>query len=290
MDGRIERIVIVGGGTAGWLSATYLQRALGESIAITLVESKDIPGVGVGEATIPTLRTTLGFIGLADAEWMPKVGATYKAAIKFVDWVDPARKTDDHFWHPFTQRPEPAVLPFERPYFQQIGTRVSLLHYAHRRRLEGASQSLAEMIAPNVALCMARKSPIHPSNPDMNQSTAYHFDAVALARLLRGLAIERGVSHVVDDVTSVELDERGFIKALHTKGGANVEGDLFIDCTGFRGALLQRTLQEPFLSDSNVLLCDAAVALPATNDPDRDGIAPYTTSTALTAGWAWDVP
>lgn len=288
MDERIRTIVIAGGGTAGWLSAAYLNRALGDSVKITLVESSAVDTIGVGEATIPSLSYTMEFIGFCDHEWMPHVNGTYKAAIKFADWAPSVRP---YYWHPFsTQRPEPMASPFERPYFLEVGTGLPLVHYAMHERLNGNKDFLSSMCVPTNALCEEKRTPIHPTDPRMNVRTAYHLDAGLLAKFLRKVATGRGVHHRIGHIGEVELDDRGYISALKLTDGARLEADLFIDCTGFRSVLLNGALKEPFENDNKHLLCDSAVAISCENNPERDGIAPYTTATALKYGWMWDIP
>jgi len=287
MDDRIRRIVIAGGGTAGWLSAAYLNRALGPGVEITLVESSAIDTIGVGEATIPSLSYTMEFLGFRDHEWMPHVNGTYKAAIKFEGWSPSVRP---YFWHAFSPRPEAMATPYENPYFIEVGQGFSMLHYAFNARKEGSSEQLGDMVMPTNALCEHNRSPIHPTDASLNMRTAYHLDAGLLARFLRKVSTGRGVLHRVGHVGDVELDDRGYIKALKLADGARLEGDLFIDCSGFHALLLNGALKEPFVSDSKYLFCDSAVAIPCENNPERDGLPPYTTATARSNGWSWDVP
>jgi tryptophan halogenase len=287
MDERIRKIVIAGGGTAGWLSAAYLNRALGDTVEITLVESSDVDPVGVGEATIPSLTYTMEFLGFRDHEWMPEVQATYKAAIKFANWSPSVRP---YFWHAFSPRPEPLATPFERPYFLEIGLGYSMMHYALEQRRRGNDEQLGGMVLPTNALCEAQKCPIHPTDPSMSVRTAYHLDAGLLSRFLRKVATSRGVKQRVAHIGEVERDERGHIRALKMRDGSRTEGDLFIDCTGFHAVLLNGALEEPFINDNKYLLCDSAVAIQCESNPERDGINPYTISTALNHGWVWDVP
>lgn len=290
-DARIKKILIVGGGTAGWLSAAYLNRVLGESVEITLVESSTVAPVGVGEATLPTLRATMSFLGFRDEDWMPEIGATYKSAIHFVGWIEsPGYGEATSYWHPFATRPEPHVLPFERPFFPEVGAGFSLLHYALKKRLGGSTTPLAQTIVPTPAICARKLSPKHPTEPSFDLVSAYHVDAGLLGAFLRKVATERGVTHVVDDVVDVRLRERGFIHHVKTKGGRVLCADLFIDCSGFRGMLLNGALGEPFESGAEHLLCDSAVAISCRSRPEHEGLNPYTTATALRCGWAWDIP
>lgn len=286
MRAPIRRIVITGGGTAGWLSAAYLNRALGESVEITLIESSDVDTVGVGEATIPTLGVTMRFLGFQDRDWMPHVQGTYKAAIKFAGW-SPA--SSDHYWHPFSRRPEPAALPYDDPYFLEIGGGFSLLHYALERRIAGDRTDLVSAVSPSTAVCLDRLTPVDDSRPELSVRTAYHLDAGLFARFLRKVATARGVRHEVAHIEDVKLDERGYIHSVVSRDGRAFEGDLFVDCSGFRSLLLNSAMGVPFDRDP-YLLCDSAVAIQCQSNPNRDGIPPYTTATALGSGWVWDVP
>jgi glycine/D-amino acid oxidase-like deaminating enzyme len=290
MDTNIKKILVVGGGTAGWLSACYLNRALQDKVEITLIESSAVPRVGVGEATVQTLRATLAFIGLTDADWMPKVGGTYKSAIKFENWVDPKPGTKNHYWHPFVKHPGPSIQPFGAPYFPEIGTEVALTHYAHHLRLQGEPRSIAELLLPTPALCEANKSPVNPGDHSLDVATAFHLDAGRLAGFLSELGRSRGIKHVVDHLVDVGVDERGFISHVTTESGLRLDADLFLDCTGFQGLLINQALGVEFCDQSKHLLCDSAVALSATQAAEADGIKPYTTASALRHGWAWDIP
>ncbi|MCB0196792.1 MAG: tryptophan 7-halogenase [Anaerolineae bacterium] len=285
---RIENIVIVGGGTAGWLAAAYLNQALNRgaqpACRITLVESSDIPTIGVGEATIPTLLNTFQFLDISESDWMVKCGATFKLGIKFVNWLDGS--TGDEFWHPFGLAPVTA------------NTSIPLSHFWLKKRLKGQGEPFATSCSAAVRLCKNKKSPRFSSDPPYigHADYAYHLDAGRLAAYLKERTKARGISHVVDHVLDVRLDEQRFIRQLITANHGPIEGDLFIDCSGFRGLLINQALGEPFTSYADSLLCDRAVAvsMPYSHDDPYDekrgGINPYTTATALGSGWAWHTP
>jgi glycine/D-amino acid oxidase-like deaminating enzyme len=289
-DEPIRSILIVGGGTAGWLSAAYLQRALGDGVRITLVESPTIGRIGVGEATVSTLRMTMKFLGLDDEDWMPACNATYKTAIKFRQWRQPPETGDDHFYHPFFERHEDVVRPFGVPYFPERGEGVSLVHYWHKERLRGDTTPFAYAAMPGPAICDARKAPRHIGDPAYHIHAAYHLDAHLLAGFLTELCGRRGVVRIAANVAHVELGDDRHIRAVVTTDGARLEADLFLDCTGFRSLLLEGALGEPFRSEGQSLLCDRAVALYRRTDAARDGIAPYTSATAARCGWIWEIP
>lgn len=283
----LQRIVIVGGGSAGWLSAAYLERALGPKVHITLVESTDVDPVGVGESTLPTLGTTMAFLGFEEPDWMPACGATYKAAIRFRDWAqDPVAGRPTEFFHPFIGRPEPTASPFDRDYLPQVQQGLSIIHYALEARLTGQIESLAEALAPGPELVRQGLAPrrLGAGPPDI--AYGYHVDAGRLGSFLRDWAKHRGVHHVVDHVDDIEVAQ-GEIRSLRLRSGGRLDADLFIDCSGFRGLLLNEALGAPFESFADQLLCDRAVAVGL---PPTDDLAPCTTAHALTAGWSWEVP
>lgn len=296
MASPVKRVVIVGGGTAGWLSAAYLNRAFGDRVHITLVESSRIGRIGVGEATVPTLQTTFGFLGMQEEEWMPKTNAAFKSAVRFINWRRPTAGATEHsYYHPFFTYPEPPVPTFERPFHARFGTGFSLaLHWLKRRRAGfHDGETFGAAANPLQRLCELNKAPkpLPGSNvPNPNFKYAYHFDAALVAEYLRDLAVGRGVVHKLLDVSSVELDERGHVKKLTTEQGVDIEGDFFLDCSGFRGLIINQALKEPFVSQNDYLLCDSAVAMPAINDPEGAGLRPYTTARAMGDGWIWEIP
>lgn len=298
MSQQVRDVVIIGGGTAGWLSAAYLNRAFAPHVTITLVESPTVPRIGVGEATVPTLRSTFAFLGMREEEWMPRCKAAFKSAVRFDDWRTPRDPERRHtYFHPFFSVPEPPVSTYERPFHKRFGRGVSSAHFWVREHLDtdgGHARTFGTDGMALSALCEANKAPKPlpgSDSADPGYRYAYHFDAALIAEYLRELSTSRGVRRVVGDVVGVDQDERGHITRVHTRADGehdDIEGDLFIDCTGFRGLLINQTLKEPFLSEGNHLLCDSAVALPATHHPG--GLRPYTTATARSEGWIWEIP
>jgi hypothetical protein len=284
---KIKNIVIVGGGTAGWLSAAFLSKALNytqrDTCQITLIESSDIPTVGVGEATVPSLARSLKYLGISELDWMPKCNATFKLAIKFVNWSGIPETSE--FWHPFGKLAYHQSLP--------------LSSYWLKEKLQGKFTSFAESCFEQVHLCKANKSPkldLWLQSHTRQIQYAYHLDAGLLATYLKEKSKKQGVKQVVDKVVDVSLDKRGFIESVTTENHGKFEADLFIDCSGFQGLLINQALQEPFISYADSLLCDRAIALsiPYENQDKYNsksgGIEPYTTSTALSSGWAWRIP
>ena len=277
MSYPIKNIVIVGGGTAGWMAASYLVRALQQQANITLVESEAIPRIGVGEATIPSLQKVFfDFLGIPEREWMPQVNGAFKAAIKFVNWrKSPDGSGDDYFYHLFGNVPNCDGVP--------------LTHYWLRKHEQGFQQPMAYACYPQTGALDGKLAPCLPDGT-RQMSHAWHFDAHLVADFLKRWAVERGVTRVVDEVVQVHLNDRGFISSLSTKEGRTLEADLFIDCSGMRGLLINQALKEPFIDMSHYLLCDSAVASAVPNDDAREGIEPYTSAIAMNSGWTWKIP
>jgi tryptophan 7-halogenase len=269
---RIGRIVIVGGGTAGWMAALYLNRFMRAMKGkVILVESPTIGTIGVGEATIPTLVHFVRLLNLDEKELMRRTSATYKLAIKFEDWV----KEGITYWHPFG-----------------ICGRVNgldLFHFWLKRRLEAGSKLDYTDYSAQVLLAEAEKSPWPwgGSSPIFDAGGyAYHLDAAALGDYLRELATGEGAEHLFGTVQDVALDERGNIASIDIGGGRTVAGDLFVDATGFRGRLIEQALGDPWIDWTKYMLCDRAVAMPLPRD-ERSPL--YTLSKALPAGWMWQI-
>jgi len=270
---RIERLVILGGGTAGWMTAAALSKTLGRTVAIDLLESDVIGTVGVGEATIPTIHWFNELIGLDEADFVRATKASFKLGIEFVDWARPGHR----YFHPFGR------------YGVDLG-RVPF----HQCWLKGARDgAAAPLSAYSLAAELAAANRFSkPSNdPGSILSTlgyAYHFDASLYATHLRGLAEASGVVRHEGKLESVERDPAtGFVTALTTDRGERLEGDLFVDCSGFRAVLIGDELGAPFEDWSHWLPCDRAVAVPCARVAET---TPYTRSTLRPAGWQWRIP
>lgn len=274
-------ILIVGGGTAGWLAAAYLQRVLGSNpetaLTIRLVESAEIGSIGVGEATVPTLRETLQAIGIPEAELFKTADATLKNGIRFHGWRHGGSGHSDRFDHPFDQ---PVTL-------DGYSTMVHWLNLHQRGLME---QPFDEAGAMQSALFDHHLSPKFLNSPDYAApiSYGYHLDAVKLATLLRRVAVGRGVQHSYGEVTEVEVGEEG-ISAINLKDGQRLTADLYIDCSGFAGILIGKALGVPWVSYADSLLCDRAVACPIAHANEQVPLRPYTTATAQGAGWTWEI-
>jgi tryptophan halogenase len=286
-DSRIRKVVILGGGTAGWMTAAYLGKALQGTVAITVLEAPSIPRIGVGEATVPNLhRAFFAYLGLDEEEWMRECNASFKMAVRFVNWRTPgagqgtARELPgggpDHFYHPFGLLPTYDQIP--------------LSHYWFKRKYEGATtEQFDSACFREVPVMDAMKSPRHLDGTKA-ANYAWHFDAQLVAAFLRRFAVERqGVEHVEGEMEHAERDERGFVTALKTKDGRTIEGDLFVDCSGFRSLLMNGAMGEQFIDMGDQLVNNRAVATAVPHE-DPDAIEPYTSSIAMSSGWSWKIP
>jgi tryptophan 6-halogenase len=289
-----QRVVIVGGGSAGWMTASYLIKALPRLESVTLIESANIRTIGVGEATFSTIKLFFDFLDLREQDWMPHCSGAYKLAIRFVNWTNER----GHFYHPF-QRFEVALGYDAAEWWLKLKRGEEPFDYAcftipwlcdamrSPRYLDGTVfdekvRSFYDDGAPPPNASIAGHQVQYPY--------AYHFNAAELALFLQQYAVDRGVARVVDEVVDVTRREDGSIAGVHTKEHGLIEGDLFVDCTGFRGLLINKTLNEPFISFADSLLNDSAVAIQVPRDIERDGIKPYTTAHAHNAGWSWNIP
>ncbi|PZR35460.1 tryptophan halogenase family protein [Caulobacter segnis] len=271
----IRSILIVGGGTAGWMAATWLAGRLArQNIAITVVESPDIRTVGVGEATVPAIRDYFRDIGVTEAQVMAATQGTVKLGIEFEGWNRPGGR----FFHPFGLYGMPSRgTPFHQFWL--------------RRRAEGDTTPLeAYSLCTQLALANQMMDP--PASPPNDLGVfnwAVHFDAGLFAGFLRQKATsELNVTHIEGAVIEVERDgESGLLTGVTLADGKTLAADLFIDCSGFRSLLLGQALGVDYDDWSDLLPCDRAVAMPC----ERDGpLTPYTRSTALAAGWQWRIP
>jgi len=286
----VDKVVVVGGGTSGWMSASYLKAAFGDRISVTVVESDRVPPIGVGEATFSTVRHFFDYLGLKESEWMPACNATYKLGIRFENWTSPGA----HFYHPFERLRVVDGFPLTDWWLKQrpsdrfdvdnfvVATLADNLRSP--RHLDG---TLFERGKGGTEDAVYRST---LTEQDTQFPYAYHFDAALLAKFLTQYGVSRGVRHVVDDVVEVKRDDRGWISAVATKEHGDLTGDLFIDCTGFKGLLMSEAMEEPFVSYQDTLPNDRAVALRVPVDMAERGIRPCTTATAQEAGWIWTIP
>jgi tryptophan halogenase len=270
---RPQRVLIVGGGTAGWVTASFLRRSAPD-VEITLVESAAIGIIGVGEATLQGLRQMLRYVGIDEAEFVTACDASFKLGIRFSGW-----NPDRDFWHPFGAVTGPSVLVNDWIRGAARGSEVPID--------VALDQGLARIAYAGLAPQAEGRAPY---TGDL-RTYAYHLDAARLADLLKRHAIGNGVRHVLDDVTDVDVTPGGWISEVRTAGHGALSADLFFDCTGFRGRLINEALGEPFEPFSQHLWCDRAVALNLpTAAADGASLPPYTRSTTRSAGWIWEIP
>jgi tryptophan halogenase len=268
--------VIVGGGTAGWMAAAALARVFGPSLNVRLVESELIGVVGVGEATVPHIKAFNNLLKIDEADFVRSTQGSFKLGIQFVDWA----RIGDSYVHGFGTSigPQLGLLPFHQ--------------YWIKARLEGRAKeigayTLNTMAAPRGKF-MVSASDVPPGSPLSNIAYAYHYDATLYARYLRSYAEQRGVRRTEGIVEQVLLHaESGFVESLRLASGEVIAGDLFVDCSGFRGLLIEEALHTGYLDFTHWLPCDRALAVPC----EKIGPpTPYTRSTAREAGWQWRIP
>lgn len=264
---EIRRVVIAGGGTAGWMAAAAVSKLLGKVLDITLVESEEIGTVGVGEATVPTLLSFHQMLGINEQEFMAAVQGTIKLGISFENWLDIGHR----YIHPFnTNSKDRRTAGFQ--------------HFWLRGRQEGIAGAFGDYCFEYAAALENRFA--HLPRGIINY--AYHMDASLYARFLRRFSEGHGARRVEGKIAEVQTDaQSGCITALRMEDGALIEGDFFIDCTGFRALLISKTLGVGFEDWSHWLVNDSALAAQTT--AVRDAV-PYTRAIAWTAGWQWRIP
>jgi tryptophan halogenase len=268
-----RRIVVVGGGTAGWMTGAALARFCGPQCHVTLVESDEIGTVGVGEATIPSIREFNAALGIDEAEFLAATGGTYKLGIAFEGWGVP----DKGYVHAFgLVGAALGVVPFH--------------HYWLRGHKLGIAKALGHYVIHTIAIAGNRFAHVErpPDSPLPPMPYAFHFDASLYAKFLRAWAEQRGVVRQEGKIVSVERDPAtGDIAAVTLANGTRVAGELFVDCSGFRGLLIEQELEAGFEDWSEWLQCDRAIAVPCAR---VDPLVPQTRSIARKAGWQWRIP
>jgi tryptophan 7-halogenase len=274
---RIRNIVIVGGGSAGWITAGLLASEHGPAeqtgVSVSLIESPDVRTIGVGEGTWPTMRSTLRRIGIPESEFIRECAASFKQGTRFVGWVNGT--PDDVYYHPFSV---PAGYPTINlvPHWQP---------HAGKTRFANAVCTQAD-------ICDRRLAPKQAETPEYAHvlNYGYHLDAGKFAELLKQHCIEKlGVRHLLDHVTGINGDPDGDIRSLATAGSGDLEGDLFIDCSGFAALLLGRHYGVGLIDQRHILFNDSAMAMQVPYpEPDTE-IESQTNSSAREAGWIWDI-
>lgn len=276
----IRHVVIVGGGSAGWLTAAVLASTFQSTEAdpaggmrITLIESPDVPAIGVGEGTWPTMRDTLRAAGLSESAFFRECDAAFKQGSRFDRWVTGSE--DDRYFHPF-------ALP------QGWGD----ADLAGRWLARHTERPFAELASYQPQLCLHGRAPKQAQTPEFAAvaNYGYHLDAGKFGLFLKKHCLERlGVHYVPDHVTGIRSRDNGDIAALHTRAHGELAGDLFVDCTGMQSLLLGKHYGVPFLPQRGVLFNDSALAVQVPYASENDPIASQTTSTAQHAGWIWDI-
>lgn len=272
-DTRIQSIVILGGGTAGWMAAALAKRFSRSNLSITLIESAEIGTIGVGEATVPFIKEFLKLLQIDEQDFIRNTSATYKLAIDFDGWKKPGEK----FLHPFAG----------------YGARVDGINFHHfwiKMKHQGQAQALDNYcLASQIA--RAGKFALPKANADSELSSfnyAFHFDAGLFAQYLSRYAQQLGVRRIAANVTEVRQNNHsGFIESLQLDTGEKISGELFIDCSGFKGLLIEETLKTGYENWQQWLPCDRAIAIPCTSTVEP---MPYTRSLACEAGWQWRIP
>ncbi|MBT8115315.1 MAG: tryptophan 7-halogenase, partial [Arenicella sp.] len=264
---KIQKVVVAGGGTAGWMAAASLAKLLGKTLDVTLIESDDIPTVGVGEATIPTLLSLHELLGINEKEFVAKVNGTFKLGISFENW----RNVNEDYIHSFG-------------FTGKDCWAAGFQHFWLKGMRMGIAKEFGEYCRELVA-ARQNKFAVTPKN---GLNYAYHIDAGLYAKFLREIAENNGARRIEGKIVSVEQNnETGFIEKLNLASGKVIEGDLFIDCSGFRGLLIEQTLHSGYDDWSHWLPMNSAVAVQTESVADP---IPYTRAIARDAGWQWRIP
>ena len=271
-------ILIVGGGSAGWMAASYLNGALNQRgekpvVDIRLLESPDIPRISVGEATVPSIQHVLSVIGLNEIEFMKATDATYKQSIRYQNWLF---NNQSFYHHPFSRY---RIQPIDRSGRDWLASDRSI--------------PFMETVSAQPVICDMARAPRMLSQWDMGAplSYAFHLNAQKFADYLRDYSKARGVGHVLANMTKANVSAEGAISSVETDTAGILSADLYIDCTGFRAKLIGEALGVPYEDYSKWLMCDQAMVARIPYEDYYPGyVRPYTTATALSAGWIWDIP
>lgn len=281
MDKPVKEVVIVGGGTAGWITAgriaAHHKSNADNGIRVSLIESPGIPPIGVGEGTWPTMLNTLAQIGISETEFIRECDASFKQGAKFAKWV--TGKDDDYYYHPL-------MLP-------QGFAKCNLADYwLDNKNQQTENRSFSEAVCFQESICELGLAPKMITTPEYSgiANYAYHLDSGKYSVFLQKHCTEKlGVNHILDDVVNINSAENGDISSVTTKENGDIAGDLFIDCTGFSSLLLGKHYDVPFIDCSDVLFIDTALAMQVPYESEDAPIASHTISTGTSAGWVWDI-
>jgi len=283
MRHNIKSILIVGGGSSGWMTAAAIAKRL-PNIKLTLVESPNVPTIGVGESTIGHINQYMHLIGLEDSDWMPHCNATYKTSIKFVDFRENPKKHAHTFHYPFgifdvTDKPR--------------GLMDWFLARAEDPTID--PKNFAEFFHDSILMTDANKMTCNQDFKirgfDFKADTAYHMDATLFGNYLRDyICLPSGMTHILDNVVDANLHDDGRIHTIVTEKTGLLEADLYIDCTGFRSLLLEQKMKVPFISFGDTLLNDSAIATVIPYIDKEREMENYTSCTAIECGWVWNIP
>lgn len=275
IDSPVRHVVIVGGGSAGWIAAARIAArnatALADGVRVTVIESASIGTIGVGEGTWPTMRNTLRKVGIRETDFFRHCDAAFKQGARFNNWTT----GDDGYYHPLNP-------PQGAPTLNLSG------HWEQVRE----SRVFAEAVDFQAALCDAGLAPKTITTPEYSAiaNYAYHLDAGKFAALLQAHCVQKlGVRHIVDDVIAVNQTDNGDIASVDCKEHGRIAGDFFIDCTGFAALMIGQVYGVPFVECSDILFADHALAMQVPYETPDDPVATHTISTAQSAGWIWDI-
>ncbi|PKI14134.1 tryptophan halogenase family protein [Colwellia sp. 12G3] len=273
----IKRIAIVGGGTAGWLTANHLGKTLCKKseLSITLIESPDIAPIGVGEGTVPDIKKTLASFGISETDFIRQCDVTFKQSIKFVNWLDQDKHGKDNFFH----------------HLFDVPSREDSESLTAHWLTQNDGVPFAERVSSQYKVCEQGKAPKKITTPEYqgDLAYAYHLNAAKFSGLLADNAKAKyGVKHLLTHISDVSLADDGSIRSLVTREGEELAFDFYIDCSGFESLLISKAMKVPFVDVSDQLLVNTALVVQVPTEKDS-AIPPYTIATAHQAGWIWDI-
>lgn len=268
-----QTITVVGGGSAGWMTANLLHKQLHQhGFEITVIESPTIGIIGVGEGSTPQLKVFFDILGIAESAWMPECDATYKHGIRFTGWTDLVHPQYDHYFHPF-------------PSNQDHHSAGHFLHQVHTMLAGHPAMPHPDPYFLTTTLAQHNKTPLH-DHPELRTNYGYHFDSVKLGLFLKDHGQRQGIKVISTTIVDI-IHHSNTIDSLIDEQGQAYHADWFFDCTGFNGKLIQETLGTEFISYKEMLFNDRAVAIPTQRNTQEPAL---TTATALPCGWAWRIP